>query len=131
MNLSLVTKADLTNDEKTKINDLIDYNDGIVFQEPILNEVVSSVFKTKLNHYLIYDSDELIAYCAGHLKNHGLLSTIELKPLYDIPYGGFIRKNDKYSIKDLISVLPHKKTYKYIYSSEQITKEKESHNIYH
>ncbi len=90
-----------------------------------MNEVVSKVFNTELLHYLILQDNELIGYCAAHLLKEKFLTTIEMKPLYDIPYGGFI-SNGLYSDEQLIKLLPRKNRIKYIYSSGPIVDKKKT-----
>ena len=95
-------------------------NDGLVFHEPFFNKIVSETFNTEYFYYEIYMNNELVAICPAHKKRNGLLKIVELKPLYDVPYGGFLINKNKTSFSEPEKLLKPGLFKKIIYSSAPI-----------
>ena len=77
-----------------QISKVIEENNGSVFHEVGLNEIVASQFNTDL-FYLVDDPNDISVLSPVHKEHLGLgLERYHLKPLYDIPYGGFVGEHD-------------------------------------
>jgi len=73
-----------------KISDFIVQNNGSVFHEVDLNRIVEESFNTEL--YYLIDNPSHITSCAPiHItKNRFSFKKYNFRPLYDIPYAGFV-----------------------------------------
>ncbi|OGU61911.1 MAG: hypothetical protein A2315_17125 [Ignavibacteria bacterium RIFOXYB2_FULL_35_12] len=99
-------------------------NNGLVFHEPFFNEVVKTQFKLPFFYYAAYLENELIGFCPVYqLSNKLILKTFELKPLYDVPYGGWIYNENLISHSELIKKLPEGIFNKIVYYSKPIVNE--------
>lgn len=83
----------------------IESHNGLVFHEPELNRIVSEQFNTKFYYYTVTLGYDIIALCPIHTMNKGFVKKTETKPLYDIPYGGFVFEEGKVSEKELIKYI--------------------------
>lgn len=114
----------LTNDEEINlVQNFLVKNNGLVFHDPTFNTAVSGIFNTRFYYYAAYRSNELIAVCPAHLKNNKLLKIVSLKPLYDVPYGGFVFNNDKINFKELLKLIKPHLNNKIIYASPPVINE--------
>lgn len=73
-----------------KIQNLIIKHDGSIFHETVLNQIIEKSFKS--DFYYLVDNPNNIETAAGvHVTRNKLhLKRYNIKPLYDIPYAGFI-----------------------------------------
>ena len=81
-------------DQLDKISDLIENKNGSLFHEVTLNNIIKKTFNTQL--FYLVDNPIDIKTCAPiHVtKNKYGLKTYHFKPLYDIPYAGFVGNED-------------------------------------
>ena len=89
-------------ESEIQIMQLIERLGGSVFHEMELNRIVSDTFKTQL-YYLVDNPKKINCFSPIHItKDKFGLKRYHFKPLFDIPYGGFLGgKNiqiDKFSI---------------------------------
>ena len=86
-NYSLV-KPD--NSQTERISQIIEDNGGSVFQEVRLNEIVEREFNSEL-FYLVDNPKAITNFSPVHIERKKFnLKRYHLKPLYDIPYAGFL-----------------------------------------
>lgn len=79
-----------TPESEVQIIDLIERKNGSVFHEVELNRIVSETFQTQL-YYLVDDPSKINCFSPVHMvKNEKGLKRYHFKPLFDIPYGGFV-----------------------------------------
>jgi hypothetical protein len=78
--------------DNIKLEQVINSYDGTVFHEKKLNELVSKYYNTKF-YYLVDNIDKIGILSPLHVQKHLFRKNYFLKPLYDIPYGGFIGPN--------------------------------------
>ena len=77
-------------DQVKKISELIEIQDGSIFHEVDLNRIVENTFQTQL-YYLVNNPKEISCFSPVHItKNKYGLKRYHFKPLYDIPYTGFV-----------------------------------------
>lgn len=85
-----------------RINELIKNENGSIFHDVELNRIVESNFKTQL-FYFVDKPNNITCFSPVHItKNKYGLNRYHFKPLYDVPYAGFIG-NDEIDL-DKISV---------------------------
>lgn len=76
--------------QRKQITKVIEENYGSVFHEIALNEIVASQFNTDL-YYMINDPNNIKVLSPVHKEKLGLGRILyHIKPLYDIPYSGFV-----------------------------------------
>ena len=96
--------------QKKQISKVIEENNGSVFHEISLNEIVASQFNTNL-FYLVDDPNDISVLSPVHKEHVGsVLERYHFKPLFDVPYAGFIGKNflfnsDNFSIGNFDSLV--------------------------
>jgi len=84
--------------QKERILKVIDERNGSVFHETSLNKIIASNFKTDL-FYLVDDPNNISVLAPVHKEYLDFgLKRYHLKPLYDIPYAGFVGE-DKVDFK--------------------------------
>jgi len=77
-------------DQVKRISKLIENHDGSIFHEVDLNRIVENAFQTDL-YYLVNNPEEIACFSPVHItKNKSGLKRYNFKPLYDIPYTGFV-----------------------------------------
>jgi hypothetical protein len=77
-------------DQSIKISQIIEERNGSVFQEIDLNEIVQKHFNTEL-FYFVDSPSNIENFSVIHItKNKFAGKCFNFKPLYDIPYAGFI-----------------------------------------
>jgi len=80
--------------QKEQIVEVIKKNNGSVFHDVHLNEIVSRQFNTEL-FYLVDDPANISVLSPVHKENLTFgLKRYHFKPLFDIPYAGFVGKNE-------------------------------------
>jgi len=86
-NFQLIKPDDVISEQ---INNLILKRDGSIFHETVLNQIIEKSFNS--DFYYLVDNPDNIKNAAGvHItKNKLHLRRYNIKPLYDIPYAGFI-----------------------------------------
>jgi hypothetical protein len=89
-------------DQVKQIERLIDDKDGSVFHDVFLNKHVSNSFDTKF-FYLVDDENNIKNFSPIHQvkENNGLIR-YQFKPLFDIPYAGFL-SHEKIDINEIKS----------------------------
>lgn len=76
-----------------QITDLIDKQNGSIFHEPLLNQIISEKFNSKL-FYLVDQVNDINSASAVHVLINKLGGKyFNLSPLGDMPYSGFIGKD--------------------------------------
>lgn len=75
------------NEDKVLI--FIQNNGGTIFHEPFLNQLVKKYYNTDF-FYLTNNAEQINCLCPVHKKKYLGCKDISFKPLYDMPYGGFI-----------------------------------------
>jgi hypothetical protein len=80
--------------QKQQIAEIISKNNGSVFHDVRLNEIVANQFNTEL--FYCVDNPENISILSPVHKEHLKygLTRYHFKPLFDIPYAGFVGKNE-------------------------------------
>ena len=77
-------------DQVKKISELIENKEGSIFHEVELNKIVENTFHTQL-FYLVDDPGNIKCFSPIHItKDKFGLKRYHFKPLYDIPYAGFV-----------------------------------------
>lgn len=79
----------LKNIDYEEVTSFVDENNGTIFHEPFLNELISKHYSTKF-YYLTNQEGRLQFLCPAHEIKTGIFRHIYYKPIQDIPYGGFI-----------------------------------------
>jgi lipid II:glycine glycyltransferase (peptidoglycan interpeptide bridge formation enzyme) len=80
--------------QKEQISKVIKKNNGAIFHDVHLNEIVAEQFNTEL-FYLVDDPTNISTLSPVHkesMKNG--MTRYHLKPLYDMPYAGFVGENE-------------------------------------
>lgn len=82
------------NQEQSKaILNLINTENGSIFHEFILNKIISTEFGTDL-YYLVDNVTNIQNFCPVHVtKSKTIQKRYELKPLFDVPYAGFLNED--------------------------------------
>jgi hypothetical protein len=103
-----------------KIINVIEKYNGSIFHEVDFNKIVEKTFNTEL-YYLVDNPKNISCLSPVHFENKKFgLKRYHLKPLYDVPYAGFIGKDiifnfDKISIGNFDSIVyvgfPFSKTF--------------------
>lgn len=79
--------------QKKQISKVIEENNGSVFHDVSLNEIVASQFNTDL-FYLVDNPDDISVLSPVHMERLGFgMKRYHFKPLFDIPYAGFVGKH--------------------------------------
>ena len=77
-----------------RIDEIIEGQGGTVFQEYQLNKIVESEFDTDL-YYFVDKPKNISNFSPVHIKKEkSILKRYHFKPLYDIPYAGFINESE-------------------------------------
>lgn len=77
-----------------QIESLVLDNNGSIFHDVLLNRIIEDTFGTEL-YYLVDNIINPQQICPIHItKDKNGLKTYSLKPLYDIPYSGFVGEVD-------------------------------------
>lgn len=77
-------------DQAERILQVIEENDGSVFHEIDLNNIVEKHFKSEL-YYLVDNESNISNLAPVHITNEKFgMKRYHFKPLYDVPYAGFV-----------------------------------------
>jgi len=80
--------------QKEQISEVIKNSNGSVFHDVKLNEIVANQFNTAL-FYLVDDPANISVLSPVHKENLTFgLKRYHFKPLFDIPYAGFVGENE-------------------------------------
>lgn len=72
------------------MSEIIEENEGSVFQEFDMNKIVEKEFGTDL-YYLVDNPEKIINFSPIHITRDKIgMKKYHFKPLYDIPYAGFV-----------------------------------------
>ncbi len=108
-----------SNNSIAQISDLIMQNNGSIFHEVDLNRIIENTFGTELR-YLVDNPSNISQAAVVHItKNKFGLKRYNLRPLYDIPYSGFIGNKtvdfNKFSVNLMESIsyagFPYRREY--------------------
>ena len=82
---------ELSESEKTEIDNFIELNNGLIFHETKFNEIASEIFNSNLSFFLAYTDKRLVGICPVHSIKRGLLShSYSNNGSFEIPYGGWV-----------------------------------------
>ncbi len=96
--------------QAAKILELIDSKNGSVFQEVALNKIVATQFDSEL-FYLVDSPANISNFSPVHLVKDAMgVKRYHFKPLYDIPYAGFLN-DEKINFNDISIGLMESFTY--------------------
>jgi hypothetical protein len=115
--------------QSEKITQVIEENNGSVFHEVDLNEIVQTNFKSDL-YYLVDNSSNITCLCPIHVTKEKFgVKRFNCNPLGDMPYAGFVGKAlidiNKFSIGPFESI----KYAGFPYVNDTIHKKDETLNI--
>jgi len=98
--------TEISESEKTQIDNFIEKNDGLIFHETRFNEIASLCFNTSLFYFLALQEEKLIGICPVHaIRKKNVFNSFSNLTQFEIPYGGWV-----YEKTSINSKLLYKKT---------------------
>jgi hypothetical protein len=101
------TFFEISKSEKSQIDIFIGQNNGLIFHEIKLNEIVSGIFSTELSYILAYINKKLVGICPVHTLKKGILkNSYSNNGSFEIPYGGWVFDKNSTEFQKLWNKFP-------------------------